>query len=223
MVGMVLTVGAVHVWQNRALPRQERLLPVREPPSAEQRAVEVALLGRVRDGDATALSDLYGRFGGPLYSLAYQIVRDAGAAEDIVQEVFMAVWRDAGRFDPAKGSPAGWLFALTRHKVDRPAPTRDDRPLPQRRGRPDARARRVMTSSARSGSASAATGRSRASTDLSAPQREALELAFFGGLTHVEVADRLGIPLGHRQDPHPVRVSCGFETCWATTVSEDPA
>ena len=116
--GMIAqSVGAGHVWQNRALPRQEPTLPVREPPSAEQRAIEVALLGRVRDGDASALSDLYGRFGGPLYSLAYQIVRDAGAAEDIVQEVFMAVWRDAGRFDPAKGSPAGWLFALTRHKA----------------------------------------------------------------------------------------------------------
>lgn len=196
MRGMIaLSVGTVHVWQNHAVPRQEPTLPVREPPSAEQRAIEVALLGRVRDGDATALSDLYGRFGGPLYSLAYQIVRDAGAAEDIVQEVFMAVWRDAGRFDPAKGSPAGWLFALARHKA-----------IDLLRRETTARSRSVevdltLEPAADDVEHAAWIGIQRDRTleglrQLPEAQREALELAFFGGLTHVEVADRLGIPLG---------------------------
>jgi RNA polymerase sigma factor (sigma-70 family) len=188
-------VSAVHVWQNHAQPRQEPTLPVREPPSAEQRAIEVALLRRVRDGDATALSDLYGRFGGPLYALAYQVVRDAGAAEDIVQEVFMAVWRDAGRFDPAKGSPAGWLFALTRHKA-----------IDLLRRETTARSRSVdvdltLEPAAEDVEHEAWVGIQRDRTleslqRLPDAQREALELAFFAGLTHVEVAERLGIPLG---------------------------
>ncbi len=170
-------------------------MPVREPPSADARRAEIALLARIRDGDASAVSDLYARFGGPLYSLAYQVTRDATAAEDVVQEVFVAVWRDAARFDPTKGSPAAWLFSLARHKaIDL--------------------LRRETT--ARSRSVSADLTLERADEDverdswsrirrervhqqvatLPALQREAVELAFFAGLTHVEVADRLGIPLG---------------------------
>ena len=196
MMGMIaLTAGVGNVWQNRTVTRQEPTLPVREPPSAEQRAIEVALLGRVRDGDASALSDLYARFGGPLYSLAYQIVRDAGAAEDIVQEVFMAVWRSAGRFDPTKGSPAGWLFSLARHKS-----------IDLLRRETTARSRSVdvdltLEPAAEDVEQEAWLGIRRDRTlhrleALPAAQREAVELAFFGGLTHVEVAERLGIPLG---------------------------
>ena len=192
---IALSLRAAPVWQNRAIPRQEPTLPVREPPSAEQRALEVALLARVRDGDASALSDLYGRFGGPLYSLAYQVVHDATAAEDVVQEVFMAVWRDAGRFDPAKGSPAGWLFALTRHKA-----------IDLLRRETTARSRSVdvdltLEPASEDVEQEAWLGIRRDRTleslgALSDLQREAVELAFFGGLTHVEVAERLGIPLG---------------------------
>lgn len=193
MTSLAMDVG--NVWQNPPLTRQEPTLPVREPPSAEQRAIDVALLGRIRDGDASALSDLYARFGSPLYSLAYQIVRDAGAAEDIVQEVFMAVWRSAGRFDPAKGSPAGWLFSLARHKA-----------IDLLRRETTARSRSVeadltLEPAAEDVEHEAWLGirRDRTLESLSAlpdAQREAVELAFFAGLTHVEVAERLGIPLG---------------------------
>ncbi len=183
------------VWQNRAPSRQETGLPVREPPSAEQRAIDVALLARIRDGDADALSALYARFGGPLYSLAYQVVRDPGSAEDVVQEVFVAVWRDAGRFDPAKGSPAGWLFSLARHKS-----------IDLLRRETTARSRSVevdLTLKAADDDVERETWlgirRERTLETLEAlpsAQREAVELAFFAGLTHVEVAERLGIPLG---------------------------
>lgn len=192
---IALTVDVGNVWQNRVTTRQEPTLPVREAPSAEQRAVDIALLARVRDGDATALSDLYARFGGPLYSLAYQVVRDAGAAEDVVQEVFMAVWRSAGRFDPTKGSPAGWLFSLARHKA-----------IDLLRRETTARSRSVdadltLEPAAEDVEHEAWLGIRRDRTlqsleALSDIQREAVELAFFAGLTHVEVAERLGIPLG---------------------------
>ena len=159
------------------------------------RSEDAALLRRVRDREEHALEILYDRFGSPLYSLAYQVTRSERSAQDIVQEVFVAVWKDPGRWDPAKGSLSSWLFALARHKsIDllrrevmiRKRTVDVD---PELEESPDdvdqeawLRIRRDRVHEAIG--------------HLPDAQRRALELAFFGGLTHVEVAERLGIPLG---------------------------
>jgi len=152
-------------------------------------------MGRVREGDERALEALHVRYSGPLYSLALQVTRSDRSAQDVVQEAFVAVWKDAGRFDPAKGSLSSWLFALARHKaidlIRRETNIRKrtaDVDLELEEAPDDVdeavwiRVRRARVVAAMA--------------TLPEAQRTALELAFFGGLTHVEVAEKLDIPLG---------------------------
>ncbi len=173
-----------------------RPLPVSpEDAQAARRAEDVALLARVRDGDERAIEALHERYAGPLFSLARQVTRSERTAQDVVQEVFIAVWRSAERFDPAKGSVSAWLFALARHKaID--AVRREmtvqrrtveaDLALEEAPDDVDAEAwRRIQGERVRD-----------AIDRLPPAQKEAVELAFFAGLTHVEVAERLEIPLG---------------------------
>ena len=82
-----------------------------------KRAEEARILARIRDRDPHAVEELHARYAGPLYSLAYQVTGAERFAQDVVQEVFLAVWRDAGRFDPSKGTVPAWLFSLARHKA----------------------------------------------------------------------------------------------------------
>ena len=170
---------------------------MREPDEAQaqRRSEDVALMARIVARDERAVEALYARYSGPLYSLAYQVTGAERFAQDVVQEVFVALWRDATRFDPTKGAVAPWLFSLARHKaidlVRREANIRKrtaDVDLELREAEDDVdhetwlRIRRDRVREA--------------ITELTPAQREALELAFFQGLTHVEVSDRLGIPLG---------------------------
>ncbi|MFM2106361.1 MAG: hypothetical protein RL338_1393 [Chloroflexota bacterium] len=167
----------------------------RADDQAERRIEEAALFVRIRDRDERAVEELYQRYGSALHSLAYQVTGAERFAQDVVQEVFVAVWRDAGRFDPAKGSVPAWLFSLARHKaidlVRREANVRKrtaDVDLEIEEAPDDVdheawlRIRREAVLEA--------------IATLPPAQREALELAFFSGLTHVEVAERLSIPLG---------------------------
>lgn len=161
----------------------------------ERRAEETALLARIGQRDERAIEALYERYSGPLYSLAYQVTRADRFAQDVVQEVFVAVWKDAGRFDPARGSLSSWLFALARHKaidlVRKEANVRRhtadvDLVFEESDDDVDQEAwLRLRRDAVRA-----------AITSLPEAQRTALELAFFGGLTHVEVAETLDIPLG---------------------------
>jgi RNA polymerase sigma-70 factor (ECF subfamily) len=165
------------------------------PTPDDRRAEEAALLVRIREQDERAIEALYERYSGPLYSLAYQVTGGDRFAQDVVQEVFVAVWKNAGRFDPARGSLSSWLFALARHKaidlVRREANVRRhtadvDLELEEAADDVDQEAwRRVRRDAVRA-----------AMTELPEAQRVALEMAFFGGLTHVEVSEALGIPLG---------------------------
>ena len=172
-------------------------MPGATPPPTpdDRRAEEAALLVRIREQDERAIEALYERYSGPLYSLAYQVTGGDRFAQDVVQEVFVAVWKNAGRFDPARGSLRSWLFALARHKaidlVRREANVRRhtadvDLELEEAADDVDQEAwRRVRRDAVRA-----------AITELPEAQRVALEMAFFGGLTHVEVSEALGIPLG---------------------------
>jgi RNA polymerase sigma-70 factor (ECF subfamily) len=163
--------------------------------AAARKAEEAELLRRIAAHDERAIEALYQRYSGPLYALAYQVTRADRFAQDTVQEVFVAVWRDAGRFDPSRGSVGAWLFSLARHKaidlVRREATVRRhtaDVDLEWEAAPDDVddeawlRVRRDVVRTAMA--------------TLPDAQRTALELAFFAGLTHVEVAQKLGIPLG---------------------------
>jgi RNA polymerase sigma factor (sigma-70 family) len=177
-------------------PAPETRRSVTEEQAAnDRRAEEAELLGRIAARDERAIEALYGRYSSPLYSLAYQVTRADRFAQDVVQEVFVAVWRDAGRFDPARGSVAAWLFSLARHKaidlVRREATVRRhtvDVDLDWEVAPDDVDEEawlRVRRDAVRAAMAT-----------LPEAQRTALELAFFAGLTHVEVAEKLSIPLG---------------------------
>ena len=176
-------------------PSTETSLQEPTDTRAASRAEDAALLARIVDRDERAVEALYARYSGPLYSLAYQVTGADRFAQEVVQEVFVAVWRQAERFDPARGAVGPWLFSLARHKaidlVRREANHRrreadvDPEVEVASDDVPDEAWRNVRRDRVRA-----------ALAVLSEPQRTALELAFFAGLTHVEVAERLGIPLG---------------------------
>jgi RNA polymerase sigma-70 factor (ECF subfamily) len=153
-----------------------------------------ALVARCAGGDEGALAQLYDRYSSVSFGLAMRIVRDAALAEDVVQEAFLAVWRGASRFDESRSKVSTWLLSLVHHKaVDlvrreeaRPKAAGEDAPE-----RPDDAdvARDVVR-------ADDAAAVRRALVQLTAPQRQVLELAYFGGLTQSELAEHLGEPIG---------------------------
>src|SRR5689334_2081723 len=151
------------------------------------------LLAAIARGDERALGELYDRLGGVAYRLAVRVLRDPALAQDAVQDAFLAVWRTAAAFDPARGKASTWLLTLVhRRAVD--VVRREDR----RRAEPldDAP---VAAGDAVDESAELREERRRvqaALAQLPPDQREALELAYYGGLSQSELAERLGVPLG---------------------------
>jgi len=151
------------------------------------------LIEAIADGDEQALADLYDRLGGVAYRLALRVLRDSALAEDAVQDAFLSAWRTAVSFDARRGSASTWLLTLVhRRAVD--LVRKEDR----RRGGPldDAP---VPSGDATDETAEVRDQRRRvqaALAQLSADQREALELAYYGGLTQTELAERLALPLG---------------------------
>lgn len=154
------------------------------------------LLGRVAAGDESAFRTLYDALGPSAYGLALRVTRDEHLAQDVLQEVFADVWAQAGRFDPAASSGRAWVTMLThRRAVDRVRREQADRD--RRAAWASATQERAHDSVAEVVQLRAEHRRVRQAIEgLTAIQREALELAFLGGLTHTEVAARLDIPLG---------------------------
>jgi RNA polymerase sigma-70 factor (ECF subfamily) len=154
------------------------------------------VLLRVADGQLDALQDLYDTYRTMAYSIALRITADAWLAEDVVQDAFLGAWRNAARYVEGKGSVKTWLLSIVHHRaVDavrrrRPTvelPEREDVP-PQSLTLPDIW-QEVAGNLDRHEIASAM-------ATLSDVQREAIELAYFGGLTQQEIAARTGTPLG---------------------------
>src|SRR5215210_226956 len=155
-----------------------------------------AVLVRVADGQLDALQDLYDKYRTMAYSIALRITADASLAEDVVQDAFLGAWRNAARYVEGRGSVKTWLLSIVHHRaVDavrrrRPVvelPERDDLPPPALT-LPDIWQEVAGNLDRREIAA--------AMTTLSEVQREAIELAYWGGLTQQEIAERTGAPLG---------------------------
>jgi RNA polymerase sigma-70 factor (ECF subfamily) len=162
-------------------------------------ADDLASVARAADGDGSAIADLYDAHSRAVYSLALRVVGDQADAEDVLQEVFAQVWRQAARYDARRGTVAAWLLTIARTRaIDR---------LRARRARPDSGAAAsdeatglLVAPLADPGEALAAeenAHRVRAALhQLPLLQRLAIELAYFEGLSQSEIAERLEQPLG---------------------------
>src|SRR5438067_10031515 len=150
----------------------------------------VLLAARSQQG---ALAELYDRYGRPAYGLALRIVRDEALAEDAVQEAFLSVWRTAARFVPERGEASTWILTLVhRRAVDlvrreerRRADTLEHAPEPTGGAVDEQAWLRLQRERVQN-----------ALRQLPDQQREAIELAYYGGFTQSELAERLGQPLG---------------------------
>lgn len=160
---------------------------------------DLAAVRRMAAGDGAALADLYDRHGRSVYGLAVRMLGDPAEAEDLAQDVFTLAWKNAARYDPARGAVAAWLLVTTRTRaIDR---LRARRSRPQAGGDDDGRALAAIPDAAPSVDVIVATSQDAlrvrdAIAGLPADQRDVIELAYFQGLSHTEIAGRTGIPLG---------------------------
>jgi RNA polymerase sigma-70 factor (ECF subfamily) len=172
-------------------------LPTRARRTDLRDLADEDLMALARGGDARAFEVVFDRHAGPAFSLAYRMCGRRGLAEDVVQEAFLSVWRSGARYDRARGSVRTWVLgvvhnraidALRRHE-SRQARDVFDETLAERlpaRDLTDAEVARKEESSAVRG----------ALGELPDEQRKVIELAYFGGFTHSQIADMLDVPLG---------------------------
>ncbi len=165
-----------------------------KPP---ERLEGVALIRRMAGGDRRAFGDFYEGYATLAFTLIRRIVTQEAEAEDVLQEVFWQVWQEASRYDERRGSPEAWLLNRARSRaIDRlrSIRRRDETfvaPLDER----TAQVREDQTANREAASADRGLIRT-ALALLPDPQRQVIELAYYGGLTQSEIANRLGQPLG---------------------------
>jgi RNA polymerase sigma factor (sigma-70 family) len=171
-------------------------------PRPEADASDGVLVRRVAAGDHAALEALYDRYGRPAFALARRITGEPVFAEEVVQEVFLALWREPGKYDPERGGFPSWLLATTHHKaVDA---VRREETVRRRRAQLAAEADWFTSASAADvppveDAAWAGLRGERVRQALGAlppAQREALVLAYYAGYTQREIAERTNTPLG---------------------------
>ena len=193
-----------------------RPLPLRVATVADD--ADRAVLTRVAAGELDALDELYDRYKTMAYSIAYRITNDATLAEDVVQDAFLGAWRNAARYVHGRGSVKTWLLAIVHHRaIDAVRRRRPTTELPDTETVPPQQLRMPDVWSEVSASLDADTVRS-ALAVLSDVQREALELAYFGGLTQVEIAERTATPLGTVKS----RMRLGLLAMRAVLTAADP-
>lgn len=167
------------------------MAPVLEPESDEM------LLDRLTKRDADALDALYTRYGRVAFALAYRVLGNPEAAEDVVQEAFLSVWRNVASYRQNRGHARGWLLTVVRNRAIDSLRAREARPkvgaalddlgsfAADGNDPADDALRRVEAAAVRE-----------ALTALPPEQRQTVELAFFAGLSYPEVAEKMGAPLG---------------------------
>lgn len=196
-------VSQIRNWSNGSvLPVGPVQKVVVETSSAFERTNSdhalVELVTRLAAGDESAFAQLYDCTNRIVYGLALRILGDSSSAEDVAMEVYLQVWRTASRYDHQRGTVTSWLVMLARSRaldclrsrrarradleenVDDVPNLRDSRPTPEVASLESGRSRIVQ----------------KAMADLTADQREVIELAYFSGLSHSEMAERTGLPLG---------------------------
>jgi RNA polymerase sigma-70 factor (ECF subfamily) len=158
----------------------------------ESEVADVVLIRRVMQRDEAALATLYDRYSRLVYSVALRVVGESGAAEEVVQDIFYQLWRNASNFDSTRGTLAGWLLVSARNRaIDR---------LRRRHGIEENIPADIagffpnLETAAAQNQLMAQVNKF--IQDLPSTQRTALELAYFEGLTHAEIAQRTGEPLG---------------------------
>jgi RNA polymerase sigma factor (sigma-70 family) len=179
------------------LPRDGADGRARRAPEPVGRPDDAELAAQVVDGRPEALEALYGRYGAPCYSLARRILIDPQLAQDVVQEVFLTLWRDASRFDASRAGFSTWLLSMTHHKaVD--AVRREENQRKRRTAVEVLETRESQSRAVDDEVWSVVRGERvrEALSLLPEPQREALVLAYFGGYTQREIAGLTATPLG---------------------------
>jgi RNA polymerase sigma-70 factor (ECF subfamily) len=145
----------------------------------------------IRSGDENAMGRLYDRYSSIVYSVALRVLGDTGGAEDVLQEVFMQLWRNPGVFDSTRGNLGAWLAVIARNRaID---------VIRKRHPETDIADVIVSVEPDMAGDAERARAMEKvrgALGDMPAAQRSALEMAYFEGLTHTEIAAKTGEPLG---------------------------
>ena len=178
-----------------------------------------AVLALVTAGQLDALQELYDRYRIMAYSIALRITTDPSLAEDVVQDAFLGVWRNASRYVEGRGSVKTWLLSIVHHRaVDAVRRRRPTTELPEREDVPPP----ALTLPDIWGEVAGNLDRAEIATamaTLSDVQREAIELAYWGGLTQQEIAERTGTPLGTVKS----RVRLGLLSLRRALVGDDGA
>ena len=150
-----------------------------------------ALLQRVRQGDQAAMAEVFDRYGRAVYSVALRILKDAGHAEDVMQEIFFQIWRNSDSFVQGRGSLGAWLVVVARNRsIDllrrrKPTDSVDDVVLASPFNLASEAEHHAMMEKVQ-----------KVMKDLPVEQQRSMELAFFDGLSHSEIAEKTGDPLG---------------------------
>ena len=163
-----------------------------------ERLADEELMPLIGEKDPAAFEVFYDRHGGVAYSLAYRIVGEPAAAEDVTQEAFISIWRSGARFDPTRGSVRSWMLSVVRNRAidalrsragKAPKLTLDDEAILEQRPAEELTEEEAM----RHETASEVRG---ALGHLPGEQSKVIELAYFGGFSQSEIARMLGVPLG---------------------------
>jgi RNA polymerase sigma-70 factor, ECF subfamily len=202
-MGAAQTLPSEAAWSRSIQANNEdrkrgRTFGMTRPAQESDNQFEAGLINRIAEGDDSAFTALYKRFSGSLYGMAFRMMNDAKEAEDVLQEGFTYIWRKAGTYDPNRSSPFAWAAMITRNKaIDRLRVRQRIEKLRER-----VTAEESFYQNKDEASADEPTLRERgaivrsALQDIPLEQRQALELSFFGGLTHEQIAERLDTPLG---------------------------
>lgn len=191
------TLGAARA---RIRARLGDVTPTGDDPRRDRAAEDADLVAAIARGEVDALERLYGRYGALVFSVSLRVLHDHHLAEDVVQEVFHRLWRQPTSYDPARGRFISWMMSVTRNRALDELRRRNRRFRSEER---DEDPEREVAGGDRfdDPEAGAVLAEMRvvvraALTRLSAAQREVIELAYFGGLTQQEIAERTGDPLG---------------------------